>query len=331
MGLEKHVLVLAFCLSVMPVVGAAEEQVKGSFSDYVATLKQLAADKGISLETINDVFPKIKRFKKAQVGKTNEPVVLATLDTYLPNAVPQSKVDTARAFYKQHQQQLITIGKHYGVQPRFIVAILGVDANFGKLGSNYSVLSVSASLAFAGEREAFYQKQFIDALKIIERDNIAFADLKSNSTGKMGLNQFNPSIYLDYAQDGDGDGKKDIWSNTSDAFASIAYYLQQNGWKDSQTWGRQVKVPVNFNPNFAGLKIEKTFTEWQSLGVTRFDGSTLPKRHDMYVSMVMPDGVSGRKYLVYGNYRSLRSWKDSDYFAITVSYLSERIKFPGII
>ncbi|ABZ76403.1 lytic murein transglycosylase [Shewanella halifaxensis HAW-EB4] len=331
MVLGKQVLALVCCLSLLPVVAFAESEPKAHFSDYVVSLKQEALDKGVSLQTVNDVFPKIKMFKKALASDKNQPENQVTLETYLPKVVPQSKVDTARALYKQHYPELEKIGKRYGVQPRFIVALWGVESNFGQYGGDYPILSVTASLAYEGRREAFFREEFFAALKIAEREGIAFSELKGSWAGAMGQTQFMPSSYLTYAQDGDGDGKKDIWTNTSDVFASLAYYLQQTGWKASETWGRQVRVPKSFETDLADLKTKKSFNQWQELGVRRFDGSNLPKRDDMQVSMVMPDGIMGRKYLVYDNYRSLLRWNNSDYFAITVAHLSERIKYPAVI
>ncbi|MGS0674639.1 lytic murein transglycosylase [Shewanella sp. 125m-1] len=327
----KHVLALACCLSLSPNVVSAASEPKGSFSDYVNSLQQDAIDKGISKQTIDDVFPKIKLFKKAMLTGQNQTEVPVTLETYLPKAVPQSTVDAARALYKQHYPELEKMGQRYGVQPRFIVALWGVESNFGQLRGEFPVLSVTASLAYEGHKEDFYRKEFFAALKIAQRDDIGFSELKASWTGAMGKTQFMPSSYLAYAQDGDGDGKRDIWNNISDAFASTAYYLQQAGWKESETWGRQVQLPKSFEASLADLKIKKSFNQWQELGVRRFDGSDLPKRDDMQISLVMPDGEKGRKYLVYDNYRGLLRWNDSDYFAITVAYLSERIKYPAII
>ncbi|MCK8045249.1 lytic murein transglycosylase [Shewanella sp. 1CM18E] len=327
----KPALVLVSCLSVMPVAVTAQEPSQSSFSDYIALLKQEAIERGVSQRVVDDVFPKIKMFKKAQGQLPQTKAVPVTLDTYLPQAVSQSKVDWTRAFYEKYSQQLNEISQRYGVQPRFIVALWAVDSNFGQSTADYPALSVSASLAYKGEDEAFYRDQFINALEIVEREDLKYADLKSNAKGELGLSILRANDYQTYAQDGDGDGKKQPWSNTSDAFASTAYFLQQAGWNAEQTWGRQVKVPTSFEYMLTGFDTKKSFSDWQNLGVRRFNGTNLPKRDDMLISMVMPDGESGRKYLVYDNYRRLTTWNDANYFAITVVYLSERIKNPAII
>lgn len=332
MLLSKQALTLTcgLVLSFNAIAGDTTSANKGSFSEYVAQLKLEAADQGVTEQTINDVFPKIKMFKKAVASDKAQPETKLTLETYLPRVVPDWKVEKARGLFKTHQVELERIGKLYGVQPRFIVALWGVESNFGKLTGSYPVLSVTASLAYEGRREAFFKKEFFAALKIAEEQQFTFEEMKGSWAGAMGQTQFMPTSFLAYAQDGDGDGKKDIWNNTSDAFASAAYYLQQAGWKESETWGRQVKTPTDFDGALANLAVKKTFSQWQALGVRRFNGNDLPNRDDMMISMVMPDGEQGRKYLVYDNYRGLLRWNKSDYFAISVAYLSERIKYPPI-
>ncbi|MCL1049032.1 lytic murein transglycosylase [Shewanella abyssi] len=325
---QNFTLTCGLMLSFTVVASDANATTKGSFSDYVAELKLEAQEQGVNRQIIDDVFPKIKMFKKAVASDKAQPETKLTLESYLPRVVPDWKVEKARNLFKTHQVELERIGKLYGVQPRFIVALWGVESNFGKLTGNYPVLSVTASLAYEGRREAFFKKEFFAALKIAEQEQFSFEEMKGSWAGAMGQTQFMPTSFLAYAQDGDGDGKKDIWSNTSDAFASAAYYLQQAGWKASETWGRQVKVPATFDIALADLTIKKTFSQWQALGVRRFNGSDLPNRDDMMISMVMPDGAKGRKYLVYDNYRGLLRWNKSNYFAISVAYLSERIKYP---
>jgi membrane-bound lytic murein transglycosylase B len=327
---QAFTLTCGLMLSFTAMVSHANTTDRGSFSDYVAQLKQEAVEQGVSTQIIDDVFPKIKMFKKAVDSDKAQPETKLTLETYLPRVVPAWKVDKARNLFKTHQVELERISKLYGVQPRFIVALWGVESNFGKLTGNYPVLSVTASLAYEGRREAFFKKEFFATLKIAEQEQFSFEEMKGSWAGAMGQTQFMPTSFLAYAQDGDGDGKKDIWNNASDAFASAAYYLQQAGWKESETWGRQVKVPDTFDNTLADLAVKKTFSQWQTLGVRRFNGSDLPNRDDMMISMVMPDGAKGRKYLVYDNYRGLLRWNKSNYFAISVTYLSEKIKYPPI-
>ena len=152
--------------------------------------------------------------------------------------------------------------------------------------------------------------------------------MKGSWAGAMGQCQFMPSSFLAYAQDWDGDGKQDIWQNKADIFASIAHYLQQAGWRDDLTWGRQVELPQAFT-NAAQLvktKTRKTMEEWRALGVTNPDGSSLPTRN-LSSRLVMPDGDEGPAFLVYANFDATLRWNRSNYFALAVGALSDAMAY----
>lgn len=316
----------------LPALGQGDRE-DLSFNDYLIQLKQEASAKGISQTTLDAAFPQIKRFKKAVAADNTKSEDAKNLDTFLPEVVPEWKVNTARVLFKEHEQVLNHIADKYQVQPRFLVALWGLVADFGEAAGNYPVLSVTASHAFNGERQDFYKQEFMAALSIMDKEHLGFDDLKSNWNGAMGQTQIMPTDFLAYAQDGDGDGKKDIWRNLSDAFATAANGLNQQGWKGDDTWGRQVQAPATIDLALVGLDQRQSLAKWQGLGVRKFDNTDLPNREDLNASLIMPDGVKGRKYLVYGNYRALLHWDNSgrgnsDYFGISVVHLSERIKHP---
>lgn len=315
-----------------PALGQ-DNRVDLSFNDYLMQLKQEASTKGISQATLDSVFPQIKRFKKSVAADSSKSAKAENLDTFLAAVVPEWKVNTALVLFKEYDQVLNHLTDKYQVQPRFLVALWGLVADFGEAAGDYPVLSVTASHAFNGERQDFYKKQFMAALSIIEKEHLGFDDLKSNWNGAMGQTQIMPSDFVAYAQDGDGDGKKDIWHNQSDAFATAANLLKQQGWKGDDTWGRQVQVPATIDLARVGLDKPQSLAKWQDLGVRKFDNTDLPNREELNASLIMPDGVKGRKYLVYDNYRALlhwdnSDWDNSDYFGIAVVHLSERIKYP---
>ena len=188
-----------------------------------------------------------------------------------------------------------------------------------------------------------FKKQLWAALNILKEGHIDSANMKGSWAGAMGQNQFMPTSFLAYAVDGDGDGKKDIWRNEADVFASMANYLKNEGWNDALTWGRQVKLPSGFDTSLAipqntggrknwlkaWARSEKTLAQWQALGIRRTDGSDLPKV-DVKATLVFPDGVKGRAYLAYNNYKSLMHWNLSYYFVSSVGHLSDHIKYPAI-
>ena len=313
------------------------------FQQYVVELKAEALTQGFKQSLIDESFAKVKFHKRAVAADRKQPEKVETLDTYLPKRVPSWKINKARTLYKEHQEILTKIGQDYAVQPRFIVALWGLETNFGKFTGGYNVVSALSTLAYEGRREAFFKKQLWAALTILDEGHIKITDMKGSWAGAMGQNQFMPTSFLAYAVDGDGDGKKDIWQNQTDIFASMANYLQKEGWNDDLTWGRQVKLPLNFDTSLAiprntgsrknWLKAwgetEKTLAQWQALGVRRTDGTNLPNVN-IKAALVFPDDENGRAYLAYDNYKSLMHWNLSYYFVSSVGHLSDRIKFPPI-
>lgn len=316
---------------------AKPESTKLSFEHYKVHLKQQAAQTGASQAELDNLFEQIKPFRKAKAPTMSEAnsdseSIEFSLDTYLPETVTELNVLTARAFYKEQHKQLEQLGHHYGVQPRFILSLWAMQSQFGQPYAQYPSLSVLASLAFAasGDEERYFKQQFFAALQLLLNEQVSYQQLTSSSEGGLGPLQLQASDFSRFVQDGDNDGKLDIWQSQADLFATIGQFLRAANWNDQQTWGRQVLLPEDFDPSLASLSIRKPFPEWTKLGVTRFDGSVLPIRKDMEVSLIMPDGIKGRKYLVYDNYRALLKWNNSDYFALAVAYLSERIKYPPI-
>lgn len=303
---------------------SAPLQASPDFERYVEGLKREAVAAGIPAATVRAAFADIRLIEAAIKHDKNQPEFKLTLDTYIPRAVPQWKVNQARALYRQHLPLLTKIGREYGVQPRFIVALWGIETNFGKLTGQFPLISSLATLAWEGRREAFFKGQLFDALQILAQGNVTPAAFKGSWAGAMGQVQFMPSSFLKYAVDQDGDGRKDLWGNLADVFGSAANYLHQNGWREDQTWGRRVRVPDSLDPALLGLEQRKSLSAWQALGVRQQDGSRLPKA-EMQASLIRPDDAQGRSYLAYDNYRVLRHWNRSPYFVVAVGTLADRI------
>ncbi len=343
------ILSLSLCLAVFSQVSFAAEATskpelsEEGFEQYIVKLKQEALAKGFEQSLVDESFANVVFHKRAVKADRSQPEKVETLDTYLPKRLPDWKIKRARAKYKEHEALLTKISAEYGVQARFIVALWGLETNFGKIMGNYNVVSALSTLAYEGRREAFFKKQLWAALNILKEGHIEIDNMKGSWAGAMGQNQFMPTSFLGYAVDGDGDGKKDIWGNQADVFASMANYLKKEGWRSELTWGRQVKLPSDFDTSLAipqrtggrknwlkaWAKTEKTLAQWQALGVRRTDGTNLPQV-DIKAALVFPDGEKGRAYLAYDNYKSLMHWNLSYYFVSSVGHLSDHIKFPPI-
>nr|WP_247659586.1 lytic murein transglycosylase [Pseudoalteromonas sp. MMG006] len=332
------VLLCGVCLS-----GSVIAKTQAEFQTYLTDLKHEAIAKGYDSKLIDDAFATATYKEKVVSADKNQPEVKETLETYLPKRVPQWKIDRARKLYAENKDVLEQVAKEFGVQARFIVALWGLESNFGTIQGGHNVISSLVTLAFDGRREALYKRQLWAALDILKSGHITLDKFKGSWAGAMGQTQFMPTSFNAYAVDYNNDGRKDIWTTKEDAFASIANYLKQEGWDDSLTWGRQVQLPENFDSKYVlvrGTKTrkqwleywndsERSLAEWQALGVRKADGSDLPNV-DVRAALVMPDDINGRMYLAYDNYKVFMHWNRSYYFATSVGYLSDRIGYPKI-
>lgn len=321
-------LVVGVMMTMTTAVSKAEEKNEAGFAAYVEQIKQEALADGYSQSTIDSAFANARFYQRSVKADRNQPEFKLTLDTYLPRAVPEWKAKKALEMYQEHRELLEKVGAEYGVQPRFIVALWGIETNFGSFTGGQDVISALTTMAYEGRRESFFKKELWHALTIVEEGHIPVEQMRGSWAGAMGQTQFMPSSFMAYAIDYDGDGRKDIWGSMGDVFASAANYLKSVGWRDDVTWGRQVQLPDEFDADIANLKVKKSLSEWQQLGVRRLDGSDLPNRADLQASVVIPDDKQGRVYLAYANYDALMRWNRSHYFVAAVGYLSDRIRFP---
>lgn len=308
------------------------------FKLYVKGLRQEAEAAGYPKALLDEVFPTLKFQQTVVKADKGQPEFVETLDTYLPKRVNAQRIKMARDAYQKYQAELAPISAKYGVPARFIVALWGLESAFGRITGNYSVPSALATMAYEGRREEMFRREFFLALDILREGHIKFANMKGSWAGAMGHTQFMPSAFIKYAQDGDGDGHKDIWTNRVDAFASIANYLKTEGWQNGQSWGRQVRLPKNFDyarviPKGSKDRAqwlqwwrerELPLTQWRKLGVRSADGPAL-LASAMKATVVMPDDKDGRAYLAYPNYQVLMHWNRSYYFVSSVGYLADEI------
>ena len=256
----------------------------------------------------------------------NQPESTITFSQYLNRIVSATRVKNGRAKLDEHRAILEKVGAEFGVQPRFIVALWGIETNFGAFTGGFPVIDALATLAYDGRRSKFFRGELMNALRILDEGHIEPENMKGSWAGAMGQSQFMPSSFLRFAHDYDGDGAKDIWGTQADVFASAANYLKGVGWNDDLTWGREVRLPEGFDPALADLDVVKTIPEWQALGVRRPDGTDLPAR-ELDASIVMPGGPDQPVFMIYGNYRATLRWNRSHNFATAVGLLSDRIAY----
>lgn len=296
-----------------------------SFRFWVDQLKEKAKNHGISDATINAALSDSIFLESVIELDQKQPYKTLTFEEYKKRVVPDSRVQKAREFYQQHYDLLQQVGNQYGVQPRFIVALWGIESNFGSNMGGFNIIDSLVTLSFDGRREEFFTKELMSALQIIDEGHISYEDMKGSWAGAMGQTQFMPSSFIELAADYNGDGKRDIWNTHADVFASIANYLSKRGWDSSTTWGRQVVLPANFDKNLLTRDVTKSLQEWNSLNVTRLNGSPLPNRADLTASIITPEDNGKEAYLIYSNYNTILKWNRSLYFATAVGILSDRL------
>jgi membrane-bound lytic murein transglycosylase B len=295
-----------------------------AFQAWLAAFKAEAAAQGISQATLDaaffNVFGPIERVIELD---RSQPESRLTLDEYLAKVVSSERIANGRAHAATHHALLDAIGGQFGVQPRFIVALWGIETDYGRVTGGYSVIGSLATLAYEGRRADFFRGELLHALRIVQDGHIDPYNMTGSWAGAMGQSQFMPSSFNAYAYDYDGDGRRDIWGTLPDVFASIANYLGSFNWRPDQTWGREVRAPVGLDPNLISLDVERTLQEWHALGVRNLDGSALPDR-PLSASIVFP-GDGPRAFLVYENFKTILKWNRSSYFGVAVGQLADGI------
>jgi membrane-bound lytic murein transglycosylase B len=267
--------------------------------------------------------------------RTQAEMVLS-VDEYVRRRLTTRFVKAANEHGAAERATLRKVADRYGVQPRFLVAVWGLESNFGRFSGVRPVVQALATLAWEGRRGAFFTNELMDALRIVDRGDIDLDLMKGSWAGAMGQTQFMPSSYLEHAEDFDGDGHRDIWRSTPDVLASIANYLKAHGWKADETWGREVRLPAakadaiveQTGLRTSGCRAERDMTvrrplkAWQAAGVRTVDGKALP-RADREASLFR---AGKRAYLVYGNYEALLGYNCAHAYALAVSQLADRIR-----
>lgn len=308
-----------------PAVTPAAEPPEPSpeFIAWLDGLKREAIARKVRAETVERALAGVKPIERVIELDHKQPEFTQTFWSYLDRRVTEGRIERGQKLLQQHKALLSRIQKQYGVQPRYLVAFWGLETNFGDYTGKMPLIASLVTLAYDRRRSKFFREQLIAALQIMDRGDIP-VDAVGSWAGAMGQSQFIPTTYREYAVDGDGDKRVDLWGSLPDVFASSSNYLSRVGWQGDRTWGREVRLPKNFDLELASLRTRKRLAEWQDLGVRRFDGRDLPAV-DIAASVVLPAGRKGPAFLVYQNYRSIMVWNRSILYAIAVGHLSDRI------
>jgi membrane-bound lytic murein transglycosylase B len=306
-----------------------------AFEAWLAAVRADALAAGVRPATIDAAFATIEAQPTVLERDRSQAEFTLTLDQYVQRRLTPALLRLARQHRRAEQRLLARVERAHKVPASIVVAVWGLESNFGRFAGVRPTVPVLATLAYDGRRAALFRGELIDALRIVDRGDISLDRLKGSWAGAMGQPQFLPSSYLKYAQDFDGDGRRDIWSSRPDVFASIANYMASNGWTPGQAWGRRVSLPAGFDARLGdraplrttGCRAVRQLTEplpladWRALGVRTATRRPLP-RASLSASLLRADGEA---FLVYGNYETLLTYNCAHSYAIAVGLLADRL------
>jgi membrane-bound lytic murein transglycosylase B len=304
------------------------EQVGEDFELWLAELKKEALAEGVPAVIVEEALAGVKLREEVIKRDRSQPEFKLTLASYLGRIVSEQRVAKGRRMLAENRRLLDEIGGRFGVQPRFLVALWGIESDYGRVLGGFPVIQSLVTLAYDPRRGSYFRRELLHSLHILAEELASLENLNGSWAGAIGGLQFMPSIYRKYAVDHNGDGKSDIWREPGDMFATGANYLAASGWRGDRTWGREVLLPVDFDMDLVGHETRLSLVEWQKLGVRRLYGRRDLPKLEMDASLIIPDRDSGRAFLVYENFRIILKWNRSDLFAIAVGTLADRLNAP---
>ncbi|MFW5641698.1 MAG: lytic murein transglycosylase [Roseicyclus sp.] len=306
-------------------VTRAAPPVDPDFRRWIEGFRARAIAQGIAPAVFDRAFAGVELQPRVVERDRNQAEFSRTLWDYLDSAVSDARIRNGRAAAAEHRAALAEIERRYRVEAEVVVAVWGLESAYGAQRGSIDIVSAMATLAYDGRRRDFFEAQLIAALRILQSGDVSPRRMTGSWAGAMGHTQFMPTSYLEHAQDFDGDGRRDIWSDDpTDALASTAAYLRNFGWTYGQPWGLEVRLPGGFDYALAGESIRREAGFWRRQGVTLADGSALPDHGEG--SILLPAGAEGVALMIYDNFRVIERYNPADAYVIGVGHLSDRIQ-----
>ena len=299
-----------------------------SVAGFVDATWQRARAHGVSRKTFDAAMGGFKPLKSVLELTGKQPEFVSTAADYVEKRVGASRISTGRAMGGEWQHTLAAVSGRYGVQSEIVLAIWGIETNFGGYMGNTNTVHGLATLAQAGYRADFFGAELITALEILEAGHVTPKKMIGSWAGAMGHPQFMPSSFMRYAVDFKGEGHKDIWGSVPDALASTANYLNAFGWRAGETWGYEIVLPAGFNYDNIWNDTSATLREWSAIGVRRANGRAFPRADDV-ATLFMPMGGNGPVFALLPNFRVIKRYNNSNSYALAVGHLADRILGTG--
>ncbi|BEP47366.1 MULTISPECIES: lytic murein transglycosylase [Variovorax] len=303
-----------------PDAAALEQQ---RFAKWVADFRATARASGIREATLQSAFDQVQFLPRVIELDRAQPEFTRTVWDYLDNTVSPQRIATGQDKLQQVRAEADAAAARYGVPATVVVAIWGMESNYGGNYGSTPVIDALATLGFEGRREDWARRELLAALKILDSGDIARDRMIGSWAGAMGQTQFLPSNFLAYAVDADGDGRRDIWGSMPDVVASTANFLSRSGWQAGMPWGVEIKLPAGFDYGRADMAVRQPSAQWAAEGITSMDGQPLPEFADG--SVLLPAGAQGPAFLVGPNFRAVLRYNNSTNYALAVGLLAQRL------
>ena len=328
MHLIKPLLGAALVASSLQGLAQAASPESPEFTQCITGLQGAARSSGVSTATYErltqDLAPDMSVIEKLNF----QPEFRTAIWDYLAGLVDEERVQEGRALLAKHADTLKRVEQRFGVDPATVVAVWGVESNFGQTFGRYPLMQALGTLSCFGRRQSYFRGELFAAMRILQKGDIAPERLVGSWAGAFGHTQFMPSTFERLAVDFDGDGRADLMDNASDALASTANFLAKAGWRTGQPWGVEVKLPAGFNTSGEGRRSKRAISEWNARGVRQVDGSALPADAGS-AGLLTPAGATGPAFLVFRNFDALYSYNAAESYGLAIAHLSDRLRGSG--
>lgn len=322
----RRPLAAATMLGVIGLVAPSLAQANSS--NFVRGLWPDAQAMGVSRQAFDASFASYSPSAKVMELTRKQPEFTQTVQQYIDRRVTAAQAGKGQSMRGEWAQTLAGAQQRFGVQPEIVLAIWGMETNFGGFMGGNNTIHALATLTENGYRTDFFRKELLTALRIVSDGHVQPKDMVGSWAGAMGHTQFMPTSFARYAVDFNGDGRKDIWNSIPDALGSTANYLNAFGWRNGETWGYEVKLPAGFDFNAARQLERAPLDQWQRMGVSRVSGRPFPRPSDVG-RLYMPAGATGPVFLLLPNFDVIKRYNNSDSYALAVGHLADRILGGG--
>ncbi|MGN5535065.1 lytic murein transglycosylase [Acinetobacter sp. Lyrl_1] len=326
---QAELIINGKSVTVTPTVStSANFQPQNHFQSCLANLRSQAIAKGVSGSSYDRYTQNLSPDYSVIERLNYQPEFSTPIWDYLSGLVDDERVQAGQQKLAQHRDVLNRVAAAYGVPAETVVAVWGVESNFGTISGSYPLLQALGTLSCEGRRQSYFRGEFFTTMRLLQRGDVTESQLKGSWAGAFGHTQFMPSTYDELAVDFDGDGRRDLVSSIPDALASTANFLKRRGWQTGQPWGFEVKVPAGMSLSGEGRRNKKSLSSWVNRGLTRADGSALIQGNlsgSSQAGLMAPAGANGPVFLVFRNFDAIYSYNAAESYALAIAHLSDRL------